>query len=332
MNQDDSMTNQRDAAEAVGGALASAVGCAGAVLAAHADKLPIPEHAKALAARCQEASLALASLPAATEQKPIDPELIARVEYVANATGKDRWKIANLTGYDWRRILAALKAASDQEKLAKWFDISTYPEGTRAMFWMPNGEKGNGGMEYGVAYRDDDGVVRSAWTDGGPNSGSDFTFHEPPTMWQEAPFPPVSSLDQVTYTEDGVVSAHAHAPFYYTNGNGRHRVECYKETRTRVHWNVDSGSFSVADDGGWLPGFYPSESMALAAAAVGYTDLQAWWDSIIATRLDDQEKLVGELVAELQRAADRLVPRCYGGWHRDVAALITRARQNGGEG
>lgn len=47
-----------------------------------------------------------------TSEGEVDAELIARVEHVANATGKDRWKVANLTGYDWRRILAAIRSGS----------------------------------------------------------------------------------------------------------------------------------------------------------------------------------------------------------------------------
>jgi len=42
----------------------------------------------------------------------VDPELIARVEFIMNAPGKERWKVANLTNYDWRRILAALSSRS----------------------------------------------------------------------------------------------------------------------------------------------------------------------------------------------------------------------------
>ncbi len=43
-------------------ALASAVGYAGAVLRSHADKLPVPQHARNLADRCSEASNVLAAL------------------------------------------------------------------------------------------------------------------------------------------------------------------------------------------------------------------------------------------------------------------------------
>lgn len=63
----------REVVEAVAGdaSLSSAVGYAGAVLAAHANKLPVPSHAKALATRCQEAAGVLAALtPPATRAEP----------------------------------------------------------------------------------------------------------------------------------------------------------------------------------------------------------------------------------------------------------------------
>ena len=50
-----------------------------------------------------------------TLREAIDQELIDRVEYVMNA-GVDRWKVANLTGYDWRRILGALHATQQDER------------------------------------------------------------------------------------------------------------------------------------------------------------------------------------------------------------------------
>lgn len=73
-----------------------------------------------------------------------------------------------------------------------WQPIETYRDGDYATFWMPNGERGNGGMEMGMAFRDDDGLIRSAWTHGGANSGLDFDFHEPPTMWCRNPNHPLT--------------------------------------------------------------------------------------------------------------------------------------------
>jgi hypothetical protein len=56
------MSTEQDKARAVPNQpLSSAIGYAAAVLRAHADKLPLPSHAKALADRCQEASNLLAN-------------------------------------------------------------------------------------------------------------------------------------------------------------------------------------------------------------------------------------------------------------------------------
>jgi hypothetical protein len=73
--------------------------------------------------------------------------------------------------------------------VGEFYDIATYPDGLFALFFFPNGEKGNGGVESAMAFRDDDGVIRGGWSHGGPNSGSDFEFYEPPTMWSRCPFP-----------------------------------------------------------------------------------------------------------------------------------------------
>jgi hypothetical protein len=48
----------------------------------------------------------------------------------------------------------------------------------------------------------------------------------------------------------------------------------------KVH-RVGEDSYVVADAGGWLPGHYPSERMALAAAECDFEALKAWWHSII---------------------------------------------------
>lgn len=70
------------------------------------------------------------------------------------------------------------------------YPIASYPKGHHALFWFPNGEKGVGGYETARAYPDDDGVYRTGWTHGGPNSGTDFDFCEPPTMWTKLPESP----------------------------------------------------------------------------------------------------------------------------------------------
>jgi hypothetical protein len=72
-----------------------------------------------------------------------------------------------------------------------WQPIETYQDGDFVTFWFPNGERGVGGKETAMAFRDDDGVIRSGWSHGGPNSGYDFDFCEPPTMWCRLPEDPV---------------------------------------------------------------------------------------------------------------------------------------------
>ncbi len=71
-----------------------------------------------------------------------------------------------------------------------WQPIDTYRDGDRVLFWFPNGERGNGGMETAMAFRDEDGELRTGWTHGGPNAGSDFSFCEPPTKWCRLPNEP----------------------------------------------------------------------------------------------------------------------------------------------
>lgn len=71
-----------------------------------------------------------------------------------------------------------------------WQPIETYQDGDFVLFWFPHGEKGVGGRETAMAWRDDDGVIRGGWSHGGPNSGLDFTFGEPPTKWARLPDPP----------------------------------------------------------------------------------------------------------------------------------------------
>lgn len=68
-----------------------------------------------------------------------------------------------------------------------WQPIETYRDGWFVLFWFPYGERGIGGIQAAMAYRDDDDVIRSGWSHGGPNSGWDFEFCEPPTMWAKPP-------------------------------------------------------------------------------------------------------------------------------------------------
>lgn len=87
-----------------------------------------------------------------------------------------------------RAVLADLEA----QKAGSWQPIETLPEGEHILLWFPNGERGVGGMETGTVFRNyDDGSLDSgAWTHGGPNSGSDWEFCEPPTLWMPLPEPP----------------------------------------------------------------------------------------------------------------------------------------------
>lgn len=84
---------------------------------------------------------------------------------------------------DIRRLEAA--------PIGEWQPIETYRDGDFVLFWFPYGEKGIGGIESAMAFRDDDGVIRRGWSHGGPNSGWDFDFCEPPTMWAKPPDRPV---------------------------------------------------------------------------------------------------------------------------------------------
>lgn len=79
----------------------------------------------------------------------------------------------------------------DAMPLGHWEPIASYNDGDFVLFWFPNGERGVGGIETAMAFRDDDGVIRTGWTHGGPNSGGDFDFCEPPTMWARLIPPPV---------------------------------------------------------------------------------------------------------------------------------------------
>jgi hypothetical protein len=57
----------------------------------------------------QQADAIIALIP--NTDRLVDPELVERVNHVADAVGTGRhWKAASLTGYDWRRIASALSA------------------------------------------------------------------------------------------------------------------------------------------------------------------------------------------------------------------------------
>lgn len=76
-----------------------------------------------------------------------------------------------------------------------WQPIETYEDGDYVLFWFPEGDRGNGAMEPAMIFHDDDGSVAAAWTEGGPNSGSDIFFDEDPTMWCRLPDPPKNPFD-----------------------------------------------------------------------------------------------------------------------------------------
>lgn len=75
----------------------------------------------------------------------------------------------------------------DAAPIGEFQPIETYRDGDFVMFLFPNGEKGNGGIETAMSFKDDDGVYRVGWSHGGPNSGLDFEFIEPPCMWARLP-------------------------------------------------------------------------------------------------------------------------------------------------
>ena len=53
-----------------------------------------------------------------------------------------------------------------------WYPMESYHEGSRVLFFLEEGEKGNGEIASGMAFKDDGGSYSSFWTWGGPNSGS----------------------------------------------------------------------------------------------------------------------------------------------------------------
>lgn len=97
----------------------------------------------------------------------------------------------------WRTWLehAALQSISDGYD---WQPIETVPEGENVLLFFPEGERGNGGVEAGMIFYDPAGApdLTCAWTHGGPNAGSDWSFERTgkPTRWCRIKFP---GLDKV---------------------------------------------------------------------------------------------------------------------------------------
>jgi len=74
----------------------------------------------------------------------------------------------------------------------EWQPIETLPMGEHVLLWFPKGERGVGGMECATVFVEDDGFgkIWYFWTEGGPNSGSDWSAPEAPTRWMRLPPPP----------------------------------------------------------------------------------------------------------------------------------------------
>lgn len=66
-----------------------------------------------------------------------------------------------------------------------WYPMESYHEGSRVLFFLEEGEKGNGEIASGMAFKDDGGSYSSFWTWGGPNSGS--VVDEAPAKWRPLP-------------------------------------------------------------------------------------------------------------------------------------------------
>lgn len=69
-----------------------------------------------------------------------------------------------------------------------WFDIASVPEGVPVQLFWEYGERGVGGQESAMVFRNPEGGF-SFWTHGGPNSGSDWepANREMPTHWRPQP-------------------------------------------------------------------------------------------------------------------------------------------------
>jgi len=66
----------------------------------------------------------------------------------------------------------------------EWKPISTYVEGDYVLFLLPEGERGAPVVEAAMAFWSDGEL--HAWTNGGPNSGSDYDFTSQPICWRKA--------------------------------------------------------------------------------------------------------------------------------------------------
>lgn len=79
--------------------------------------------------------------------------------------------------------------------MTQWQPIDSVPEGKNVLLFWPIGQKGNGGMECAVVYRDEtEKSGFSYWTHGGANAGWDFQDPcngEKPTHWMPLPAPPL---------------------------------------------------------------------------------------------------------------------------------------------
>ena len=71
-----------------------------------------------------------------------------------------------------------------------WQPIESYIDGFHALFYWPRGERGNGGVETAMLFRQGDDW--NYWTHGGPNSGMDWEprYDERPSHWMPLPDPP----------------------------------------------------------------------------------------------------------------------------------------------
>jgi hypothetical protein len=78
--------------------------------------------------------------------------------------------------------------------MSEWQPIETAPEGEHILLYWQSGERGNGGMECAMIFREDpiSPTGMSFWTHGGPNAGIDWEPRdgEQPTHWMPLPEPP----------------------------------------------------------------------------------------------------------------------------------------------
>lgn len=103
----------------------------------------------------------------------------------------DRAAFMMLDGMNVRVVEHGWDQSHALQPASQWRDIASLPEGQHVLLYLPNGERGVGGMETAMVFKDGDGW--SYWTHGGPNSGSDFELVEKPTHYQPLPAPPEST-------------------------------------------------------------------------------------------------------------------------------------------